>query len=73
MSLVDPTRVTKAKILHDLGQHHLPNLKGKVYLVRHQTKGVYSMSVTEHTFLYQPKKISAIRVFKEDIRTTNAS
>ena len=70
--LVDPTRVTKAQVLHDLGQHHFPNLKGKE-MVRHQTKGMDSVSVTDHPLLYQSKEVPAITVFKEYIRTTIAT
>ena len=71
--LVDPTRVTKAQVLHDLGQHHFPNLKGKVCVVRHKTKGMDSVSVTDHSLLYQPKEVPAITVFKEYIRTIIAT
>jgi len=44
-------------------------LKGKVYVVCHQAKGMDSVSVTEHSFLYKLKEVLAIVVLKEYIRT----
>ena len=65
----DPSCGAKAQVLHDPGQRYLTDLKGKVYVVFHQTKGMDSASVPEHSFLYKLKEVLAIVVLKEYIRT----
>jgi hypothetical protein len=71
--LVDPSRVAKAQILYDPGKRNLTDLKSKVYVVCHQAKGMDSVSVTEHSFLYKLKEVLAVVVLKEYIRTAVTS